>query len=1401
VKKNRYSRAIKILKSTEVDERISRLNEMPTNHTTGLYALNDPGFRVGDKDPEEIFVPDVDGEWPDGVPGTPGEYRYVRPKGYWSGGKNWETVNTPDLSQNYLENDPTGRNTDGLISPDGVVKTFLPPDSRNFILGPVVDGFVPNHTSDAYTNIGYIQKDTRQFVLLARIQGQFKSGLNGNYPVWDGTSNGLTIYNQNFTLEMAQWIRDQVTSDKFVRNVPYFYSGGVPQRPQGPADCPNCPPGMYGGNGYGGGDGSGPFGWGQGGDSQDISVGNQQDPARSGDAKDAGFPWEIFKNIANKVTDAAKNAWDFATKTADAISSMFGDPKAAIESGLYNLGKSFAQQASSAGADFNSYSRAMQDTINSFKNTYNPPPYNPYNPDPRAIANMMTPGENAAFKAGGGAAALASGGKSIQDVIDQGYKNLGSYDSSQGRTTTTSSSNAELQRLMSKPPGTHTPTERQKLLDAGLDDFVRGGKTASPLGDLAILGATAALVKGAAAVGLAGLSKIGLVASGLTVGDQAKKTFVDKADSASQYNQQLAGKLVTAILSGQPQKIELSSKAKADQIKNVNVSEFEKALQIGKASSPSAEKTVNPTNKRPVLTGGWGAQGGSEVNYDPKTDTLTITSEKMLRTGQGDTRDSSGRVTRFADIPSPSDAQVSKITQDLMTGPLEPLMKGLSGVGQVTSGGKSTTWAQIKSDPTLLKVFSDNIGKQANNLATGAVQGTASNVVALRQALVNLGVPQSEIEKTGGGYGQVYSQTSYKGNEIPQELRTVIDKKTNFKETFYLKKVKSIIREQEVTQPTETTQSTQSTTDSKPLDPRFSPQAYQNPTSTGAGRVGYYPEGSRLLSWLQKQGTDRPGGDGFISGYLGGSDTSDLIKIFSGSTINPQTVHQMTNQIDKYDQESKELSLKVIEVWYEVQPQISAGIGRMRSAADAKNWGAYYSAMYEVDRLFDRHTSVENDARQASLRYLNAMKQLGSYVINGKFLPKDPFQLDDPTVARSQQERKKRDEEIRKQIEELNKAASDSKQAAQLNKLKALGMGALLAGVIVLGAAVLAKPAIVAALGSATIRIIKGLLGLSDDALKGIGAVDDIGQAGLGQVTGQLADDAASVVNKLLKGSGGEAGGQGRTLANQIQRASDEGNVELVKKLIKSADKYLYNSYQPKGKLISENSFTERQIKLLKEIKKPYKLPEIPKQKYKMNFSGKYSAQNTPDKTSSELSDALVASGNARGQKWRMEDKFWQGYETTERMNVIYDRVGHGDQYWEEIVKENQNKITWKNREIQEHLNLIAHEKAMKEENPNYESPFGENLLDEQETIQADKDPLFKRVSKKLKKDIDYPDKPSKNGDPNEPPPEMVNGYHPNYGKRKDYYKKLDPHSASAMPETGDPEIDAEVKAARKKPK
>ena len=229
----------------------------------------------------------------------------------------------------------------------------------------------------------------------------------------------------------------------------------------------------------------------------------------------------------------------------------------------------------------------------------------------------------------------------------------------------------------------------------------------------------------------------------------------------------------------------------------------------------------------------------------------------------------------------------------------------------------------------------------------------------------------------------------------------------------------------------------------------------------------------------------------------------------------------------------------------------------------------------------------------------------------------------------------------------------------------------------------------------------------------------------------------------------------------------------------------------------SREVLTESRKRILREIKQPYKLPEQPKQKYKMNFKGKFRPQNTPDVTACKQTDEEVKAKNAAGQTWRTKDKHWSRYESQERMNVIYDHVGHGNQYWDMIVNENQNKKGIRDRKIQEQLNIIAHEKAMLQEDPNYVSPFRQKIV-EQETMQYDNDPLFKKVASRLKKEIDYLDKPSKAGYPDTPPPEMVNGFHPEYGQKADRYNKLDPQSAEAMPPTGNPEIDAKVQKAKR---
>jgi len=233
---------------------------------------------------------------------------------------------------------------------------------------------------------------------------------------------------------------------------------------------------------------------------------------------------------------------------------------------------------------------------------------------------------------------------------------------------------------------------------------------------------------------------------------------------------------------------------------------------------------------------------------------------------------------------------------------------------------------------------------------------------------------------------------------------------------------------------------------------------------------------------------------------------------------------------------------------------------------------------------------------------------------------------------------------------------------------------------------------------------------------------------------------------------------------------------------------------------IQESVITESKTRILREIRQPLKeIKELPKttklKGYRPNFKGKFSPQNTPDVTASKKSDDIVSGKNASRQIWTAKDKYWKGYETTERMNIIYDNLGHGSQYFDRIVGENVRLKNKKSREVQEHLNMLAHQKALREV---YGIKEYENFIDESETYDNKiNDPLFTKVAKRLKKEIDYPKKPAAKGYPNEAPPKIDpnTGMHPKYGKRYKY-DKLDPQSAEGMPMQGDPEIDANIQKA-----
>ena len=64
------------------------------------------------------------------------------------------------------------------------------------------------------------------------------------------------------------------------------------------------------------------------------------------------------------------------------------------------------------------------------------------------------------------------------------------------------------------------------------------------------------------------------------------------------------------------------------------------------------------------------------------------------------------------------------------------------------------------------------------NVADTNVNAIAANMVAIRKVLTDIGVPASDIEKFGGAYGMTYSSTPINYDDLPDDVKAVIDAAT-----------------------------------------------------------------------------------------------------------------------------------------------------------------------------------------------------------------------------------------------------------------------------------------------------------------------------------------------------------------------------------------------------------------------------------------------------------------------------------------------------------------------------------------------------------------------------------------------------------------------------------------------
>ena len=283
--------------------------------------------------------------------------------------------------------------------------------------------------------------------------------------------------------------------------------------------------------------------------------------------------------------------------------------------------------------------------------------------------------------------------------------------------------------------------------------------------------------------------------------------------------------------------------------------------------------------------------------------------------------------------------------------------------------------------------------------------------------------------------------------------------------------------------------------------------------------------------------------------------------------------------------------------------------------------------------------------------------------------------------------------------------------------------------------------------------------------------------------------------------------------------------MSLIKEVNPELYKQLKDGMNENVSYKSGNLLTESKKKILREVKKPYILPEAKKEKIKHRPKVIGSAPRV-------VGGDMMKKAECPTSFKPIEEKMWGKYEknknaraSQERKNQVLDLVGTSDHAWEWITETKRNKlnnIMYTNFNGKDKKYKVVRKEELKgdtllfivDENGKKENILQSELNDrianefdreifsdyfaEQETAQVDTDPLFGRVKNRLKQVIDYPDKPSKAGYPDQPPPEMVNGWHPEYGKDKGYYDKLDPHSAAAMPSTGNPEIDSKVQKAKR---
>ena len=177
---NKFNKALKHIKSTKIDDKLSMLEAAPTNSTAGLYS------RVTSTTTTTVGDPD-------------------------NGSPDYSTID-------FNVDGEDGKDTSGLFDSTGNSLFVAPPGDNSYILGPMASMYY-GWSTNSPTRIGYIRESDRRMVNLASLSVKLNE--------WDGDASKFNSYGQ-LTLEQALWFRDIGKKDGdtgHIGNYRAFYPG------------------------------------------------------------------------------------------------------------------------------------------------------------------------------------------------------------------------------------------------------------------------------------------------------------------------------------------------------------------------------------------------------------------------------------------------------------------------------------------------------------------------------------------------------------------------------------------------------------------------------------------------------------------------------------------------------------------------------------------------------------------------------------------------------------------------------------------------------------------------------------------------------------------------------------------------------------------------------------------------------------------------------------------------------------------------------------------------------------------------------------------------------------------------------------------------------------------------